>query len=128
MDPDPFLANLFLTYYEIHWIKHLQRTDYGRARKYNNNFRFIDDLGTINNRGKLQRSHNQIYPEELLLNKENEVDTNLTLLNIEIKIECGRFGYYLYDTRDNFEFSIVHFPFKSSKMPSKCFCLLSGRK
>ena len=44
MDPAPFLANLFLAYYEIHWVKKIQRTDYGRARKYNNNFRFIDDL------------------------------------------------------------------------------------
>ena len=71
-----FLAILFLAYYEIHWVKNLQRTNYGRARKYNKNFRFIDDLGTINDGGQFERSHNEIYPEELLLNKENEVDTN----------------------------------------------------
>ena len=64
----------------------------------------------------------------MLLNKENEVDTNATLLDIEIKIEHGRFVYYLYDKRDNFDFSIVRFPFKSSNMPSKMFYLLSGLK
>ena len=26
MDPAPFLANLFLAYYEIHWVKNLQPT------------------------------------------------------------------------------------------------------
>ena len=38
--------------------------DYGRARKYSNNFRFIDDLGTINDGGEFERSHNEINPEE----------------------------------------------------------------
>ena len=55
------------------------------------------------------------------MNKENEVDTNATLLDIEIEIEHGRFVYYLYDKRDNFDFSIIRFPFKSSNMPSKMF-------
>ena len=63
MDPAPFLANLFLAY-EIHWVKNLQRTEYGGVRKYNNNIRFIDDLGTINDGGEFERSHNEIYPEE----------------------------------------------------------------
>ena len=111
MDPAPFLANLFLVFYEIHWVKNLQGTYYGRARKYNKNFRFIDDLGTINDGREFERSHNDIYPEELLFNKENEVDTNATLLDIEIKIEHGRFVYYFYD---KFDFSIVRFPFKSN--------------
>ena len=36
--------------------------------------------------GEFERSHNEIYPEELLLNKENEVDSNATILDIEITI------------------------------------------
>ena len=60
------------------------------------------------------------------MNKENEVDTNPTLFDIEIKIEHGRFVYYLYDKRDNFDSSIARFPFKSSNMPSKMFLSTIG--
>ena len=44
LDPAPFLANLFLAYYEIHFIDGLRKTDYGRAKKFLNTYRFIDEL------------------------------------------------------------------------------------
>ena len=62
------------------------------------------------------------------MNKDNKVDTNATLLDIEINIDNCRFVYYLSDKRDNFEFSIVRFPFKSSNMPSKMFLSTIGAK
>ena len=34
LDPAPFLANLFLAYYEIHFIDGLRKTDYGRAKSF----------------------------------------------------------------------------------------------
>ena len=51
LDPALFLANLFLAYYEIHFIDRLSKTDYGRAKKFLNTYRFIDDLTPLNNNG-----------------------------------------------------------------------------
>ena len=52
LDPAPFLANLFLAYYEIHFIDELRKTDYGRAKKFLNTYRFIDDLTPLNDNGE----------------------------------------------------------------------------
>ena len=52
LDPAPFLANLFLAYYEIHFIDELRKTDYGRAKKFLNTYRFIGDLTPLNDNGE----------------------------------------------------------------------------
>ena len=41
LDPAPFLANLFLAYYEIHFIDELRKTDYGRAKKFLNTYHLL---------------------------------------------------------------------------------------
>ena len=49
-DPAPFMANLYLFYYEFHFMKSLESTDYGLARRhYTHTRRFLDDLATLNN-------------------------------------------------------------------------------
>ena len=50
-DPAPFFANLFLFFYEVQWIKSTKKLDYGRARRFLNTFRFIDDLIAANDYG-----------------------------------------------------------------------------
>jgi len=72
LDPAPFLANLYLSYYEIHWVDSLRRIDFARAKKFVNNYRFIDDLAALNDGGEFERSHKSIYPKELTLKKENK--------------------------------------------------------
>jgi len=42
------------------------------ARKFNNTFRFIDDLNALNDGEEFERHHLEIYPTELILKKENE--------------------------------------------------------
>ena len=121
VDPAPFLANLFLAYYEIHWIKKLEKEDFARARRYINNFRFIDDLSTLNDGGEFLKSCGEIYPEELQLKKENTDDTQATFMDLESEIENNKFDYHLFDKRDGFNFYIVRFPYKSSNIPSKIF-------
>ena len=63
LDPAPFLANLYLSYYEIHWVDSLRRIDFARAKKFVNNYRFIDDLAALNDGGEFERSHKSIYPK-----------------------------------------------------------------
>ena len=48
-DPAPFMANLFLYYYESQFIKCRREKNKG-VYKFGNIFRFIDDLNIINDK------------------------------------------------------------------------------
>ena len=120
-DPAPFFANLFLFFYEVQWIKSTKKLDYGRARRFLNTFRFIDDLIAANDYGEFERSFREIYPPELSLKKENEIDTEGTFYDLDIIVKDGKFDHKLYDKRNAFNFSIVRFPYKDSNIPSKMF-------
>ena len=120
-DPAPFFANLFLFFYEVKWIKEVKKSDYGRVRRFLNTFRFIDDLIAANDYGEFERSFKEIYPSELTLKKENEVDTESTFYDLEINVSDRKYNYKLYDKRDTFNFSIVRFPYKESNIPIKMF-------
>ena len=120
-DPAPFFANLFLFFYEVQWIKSTKKLDYGRARRFLNIFRFIDDLIAANDYGEFERSFREIYPPELSLKKENEIDTEGTFYDLDISVKEGKFDHKLYDKRNAFNFSIIRFPYKDSNIPSKMF-------
>ena len=125
-DPAPFFANLFLFYYECLWMKNLRKNNIGRGKKFANIFRFIDDLIVVNDNGEFERSWKEIYPSELVLEKENQSDQSATFLDLDIHINNGEFDYKLYDKRNGFKvryknFKIVRFPFRSSNMPNKMF-------
>ena len=70
-DPAPFLANLFLYYYESEWLTKIMKTDLERARRFANTLRFIDDRLAMNNNREFEKSYLEIYPKDLQLNKEN---------------------------------------------------------
>ena len=80
LDPAPFLANLFLAYYEIHFIDRLRKTDYCRTKKFLNTYRFIDDLTPLDDNGEFDRSKSEIYPQELECKKENDGLLDATFL------------------------------------------------
>ena len=67
------MANLYLHYYESTFMETLTKENFGMAKKFNNTRRYIDDLVTLNNDGYLQANVRRIYPEELKLNKENDL-------------------------------------------------------
>ena len=120
-DPAPFMANLFLYYYEEKWIRKTKRKDLIMARKFGNVFRFIDDLAAINDSGEFEKIFREIYPPELELKRENISSTEASFLDLHIKIDNNKFALSLYDKRDNFPFSIVRMPYASSNIPSKVF-------
>ena len=120
-DPAPFFANLFLFYYECKWLQQCKKDNFGLARRFLNTFRFIDDLINLNDGGEFSKVFKEIYPPELVLERENASDLEATFLDLHIKIEGGQFVYQLYDKRNYFSFFIVRFPYKSSNMPYKMF-------
>ena len=119
-DPAPFMANLFLYYYESRWIKKLKKKDLNIARKFGNTFRFIDDLMAINDNGEFERNIHDIYPSELELKKEHGGD-HVSFLDLDVSLNNKAFSIKLFDKRDAFPFSIVRMPYCSSNMPSKIF-------
>ena len=120
-DPAPFMANLFLYYYENQWIRNLKKTDLKRARLFCNTFRFIDDLIAINDQDEFERNFLDIYPPELQLKKESTDHQHASFLDLDISIDQTQFKLQLFDKRDSFPFSIVRMPYCCSNMPSSIF-------
>ena len=119
VDPAPQMANLYLHFYEASYMKELTKSDYKKARKYNNTSRFIDDLSTLNNDGVLARDKEIIYPAELVLNEENVNDQCGSFLDIAVNIVDKRFVTKIYDKRDDFNFEIVNYPDLSGNIPRR---------
>ena len=121
-DPAPFMANLFLFFYENKWVLKTKKSNLKHARMFGNTFRFIDDLIAINDGGLFENNYMDIYPEELELKKENKEDRDATFLDLNIHInDKNNFNISLFDKRDEFPFSIVRMPFLESNIPSKMF-------
>ena len=120
-DPAPFFANLFLYYYESSWLKSIKKTNNHLARKFGKVFRYIDDLLALNDGNFFESYHHQIYPSELQLNKENEVNTETNFLDLHISIDNKVFTTKLYDKRDNFGFDITRLPYRNSNIPCRMF-------
>ena len=125
-DPAPFMANLFLYYYENKYMKQLTKVDVRMARKFGNIFRFIDDLHAMNDGQLFSKVYKDIYPKDQELKKENDGFENATFLDLENTIIDKEFDLKLYDKRDAFPFSIVRMPYLCSNMPSRIFYATIG--
>ena len=124
-DPAPFMANLFLYFYENKWLSELKKKDLFSARRFSNTFRFIDDLCAINDDGLFEQHYKDIYPPELELKKEHG-DDRATFLDLDIKITEKQFSTCLFDKRDSFPFSIVRMPYRISNIPTNMFYATLG--
>ena len=120
-DPAPFMANLFLYFYESKWLESTNKHNLIKARKFSNVFRFIDDLCAINDDFEFRKNFKNIYPPELELKEENISTSHASFLDLSIDIVDGNFVTSLFDKRDAFPFSIVRMQYLSSNMPSKNF-------
>ena len=99
-------------------MNELRKNDLIKARKRCNLFRFVDDLNSIIDGGEFENNFSNIYPEELLLGKENTDKHEASFLDLNIKIKDWKFHFGLFDKRDSFPCSIVIIPDKSSNVPS----------
>ena len=77
------LANLFLFYYDYHYMKNLIRDNQCLAKSFNYTVRYIDDLLTFNT-SMCETEITNIYPSELILKRTTESATLLTYLDMTV--------------------------------------------
>jgi hypothetical protein len=119
-DCAPFLANLFLFYYEYKWIDQ-QRTakNYHMLSLFKNCGRYIDDLLMVNNDNAMTKMMSDIYPKELVLVPDDNDGNSAPFLDLLLTIKEGVVFSSIYDKRDNFDFPIVNFPTLTGNIPKK---------
>jgi hypothetical protein len=119
-DAAPYLANLFLYFFEFSFFeKH--NNNPAVCRRLRRCYRYIDDLLYLGAGDTFLKFAPEIYPAELVLNRENAVDSHATFLDLDISVSAGIFSTHIYDKRDNFNFSIVNYPHAFSNIPKSIF-------
>jgi hypothetical protein len=113
----PLLADLFLYPYEADFIQGiLKKNEKKLARSFNFTFRYIDDVVSLNN-SMIGDFVVPIYPIELEI--KDTTDRSAPYLDLYLVIDSeGRLRTKLYDKRDDFNFTIVNFPFIYSNIPA----------
>ena len=87
------------------------------ARSFNNTYRYIDDLLSLNNPNISNYLH-QIYPSDLEIKDTTESVNSASYLDLFFKIRHNVLHTKLYDKRDDFNFEIINFPYLCSNIPS----------
>jgi hypothetical protein len=115
----PLLADLFLYLYEADFIQGLlQKHEKKLARSFNFTFRYIDDVLSLNN-SRFGGFVDRVYLVELEIKNTTDTDRCASYLDLHLDIDSeGRLRTKLYDTREDFNFPIVNFPFICSNIPA----------
>ena len=78
---------------------------------------FSGKKSKMRNKQTDKQTDNRIYPSELQLNKANVSDTEASFLDLYLSISDDFVKTKIYDTRDDFDFDIVNFPFLDGDVP-----------
>ena len=114
----PHLANIFLLMYERNAVMNLVHTGkIDDATKMSYIFRYQDDCIVLNDQGLFDELYKDIYPEELTLLNTNISPCKVTFLDLTISLHQGKFKHCLYDKRNDFDFSVITYPFLSGNIP-----------
>ena len=114
----PLLADLFLYSYESAFIQKLMKSGQKKlAQSFNYTFRYIDDVLSINNK-QFADHIPSIYPEELEIKNTTESSNSTSYLDLLLSIEGNNLHTQIYDKRDDFNFTIVNFPYLDSNIPA----------
>jgi hypothetical protein len=111
------LFYLFLYSYEADFIQgFLKKTEKKLTRSFNFTFRYIYDILSLNN-SRFGDFVDRIYSIELEIKDTTDTDRSASYIDLHLDI-CseGRLRTKLYDKSDEFNFSIVYFPFLCSNI------------
>ena len=118
-DCAPLLANLFLYHYENEWIKRLELESKNEIlRHVKNNYRYIDDLLSLNDNNKFLQYLADIYPAQMEISKTNDSSNSANYLDMKISIKDGKFIVMRYDKREDFNFKVINFPHFNTNSPT----------
>jgi hypothetical protein len=96
----------------------LKKNEKKLARSFNFTFRYIDDVLSLTN-SRFGDFVDRIYSIELEIKDTTDKDTSASYLDQHLEIDSeGWLRTKLYDKRDDFNFSIVNFPFICSNIPA----------
>ena len=114
----PLLADVFLYSYESDFVQHLHKSKFRKQRKsFNLTFRYIGDVLSLINI-KFGDYIDVIYPQELQIQDTTDAGNWANYLDIRLEFDTnGSFTTQLYDKREDFNFSIVNFPFIDRNIP-----------
>ena len=114
----PLIADLFLYCYESEFMLRLSKDD-SKAdviTAFNDNSRYLDDICIIDN-AFFPKMVKDIYPIELQLNKANTSQQEASFLDLHLSVSDGIITTKIYDKRDDFNFSIVNYPYLDGNIP-----------
>jgi hypothetical protein len=112
---------LFLHAYEADFLQGLlKKKDIKLPKTFISNFRYIDDILSLNNTQFGDCLHHiMIYPNELEVKDTTDTQESAFYLDLHLEINNGgRLKTKLYDKCDDFTFPVVNFPFISSNIPA----------
>ena len=118
-DCAPFLANLYLFFYEYKYVSELMSVDSRLKSFFKYNCRYIDDLCTPNGIENFDEVCKEIYPECMILERTNLCSQNVTFLDLNISVEDNKFTTQLYDKRNDFDFKVISMPNLKSNVPER---------
>ena len=114
----PLLADLFLYSYEAEFLQSLYKSGSKKlARRFNNTYRYIDDLMSLDNPG-ISNYLPHIYPDELEIKETTESTNSASYLDLYLQVGSNGLHTKLYDKRDDFDFEIINYPHLSSNIPT----------
>ena len=109
-------ADLYLSFQEFSFMKRLlKEKKFGLAKLLSNNNRYVDDVIILNYKRFGNKSH-EIYPGDLLLERNGADDKNVCYLDVEIKVS-DVVNTTLFNKTDSFNFPVVMFTFPSGNIP-----------
>ena len=114
---------MFRYSYEADFIQGLlKKNEKKLVRSCNFTFRDIDDVLSLNN-SRFGDFVDHIYLSELEIKDSTDTYRSASYLDLNLEIDSeGRLRTKLYDKRDDFNFSIVNFPFICSNIPAALAC------
>ena len=113
------MADLFLYSFETDFIQNLHKSGAKKqSRSFNLTYRYIDDVLSLNN-SKFSDYIDSIYPDELEIKDTTDASNFSNYLDLCLEVdENHRLSTKIYDKRDDFNFSVVNFPFLCGNIPT----------
>ena len=114
----PFLANIFLHYYEQEYIEYMvQNEEWENLKCLSALFRYQEDCLVFEDNGVFGSIVSDIYPEEMEIECTNVSPCISTYLDLHVSIHKGKYHYKMFDKRKDFNIEVINYPFLPSNVP-----------